>query len=68
MNVADEIKLIKQQLADIGRRLASIRSSGEVATHHTTHEQGGSDSIKLDDLATPTTIQTLTPPSQNMDF
>jgi hypothetical protein len=31
----------------------SYPQPGEVAAHHTSHEEGGSDEIKLDDLATP---------------
>lgn len=51
MNVADEIRIIKQQLSDIGRRLGKVCSG--IGAHHTQHEQGGSDSIKLDNLTTP---------------
>jgi len=50
MNVGDEIRIIKSQLTNIGSRLASAAG---ISLHHATHESGGSDSIKLDDLATP---------------
>ena len=35
------------------RHLVVAEGSSDVAAHHTTHESGGSDAIKLDDLASP---------------
>jgi hypothetical protein len=44
--------VIKLELDELAAIVDAIVISG-VVPHHTTHEQGGTDAIKLDDLATP---------------
>lgn len=53
MNINDEIKKIEIDLRNLKNRLARVRAGTDLPIHHATHESGGSDSIKLDNLAEP---------------
>jgi hypothetical protein len=65
-NVAAEISTITEKVSPVAADLVVIEDSADsnnkkraqvgnlpVPTHHTTHESGGGDAIKLDDLAAP---------------
>lgn len=53
MNVADRIIKLERKVQEILSKLMNIRAIATTLGHHATHESGGADPIKLDDLAAP---------------
>lgn len=55
MPIKQRIEFLQAQILTLQRQIATLVTSGTTnpAAHHTTHESGGSDAIKLDDLAAP---------------
>jgi hypothetical protein len=53
MNVADRVIKLERKIQEILTKLMNIRAIATTSGHHATHEAGGLDAIKLDDLASP---------------